>query len=299
MKILLIQENSRHRISEKFRECFCFKRAFESLGNDVIVWGLGHENFTSNLPDFNSFDLIINLENYDEVGWLSETEEKIKKSDAYKMLWSIDAHYRGVEPFEQSFKKGGYNMLLHSTADFVTKDYHRWLPNCFDRELFPFIRASFIDKTFLRRKNFLGFCGSPHPSRNGVLNALKSNMPEDLYKEDILTLGNDMIKAVKSYKIHFNQNVANDINYRSFETIACGTVLFTNENPQYQKLGFINGKNFITYKKYDDIPHIINYYHLHQEELRSIALEGLELSKLHTYKKRARQIIEFYYNDIT
>ena len=67
MKILLIQENGRHDANRNFRECFCLQRGFTKLGVESVVWGLGHDNYNQ-IPDFDSFDLIINLENYSN-GW--------------------------------------------------------------------------------------------------------------------------------------------------------------------------------------------------------------------------------------
>ena len=64
MKILLIQENGRHDANRNYRECFCLQRAFIFHGHECDVWGLGHTNFT-NIPEYESYDWIINLENYD------------------------------------------------------------------------------------------------------------------------------------------------------------------------------------------------------------------------------------------
>jgi len=131
MKILLIQENGRHDVNRHYRECFCLQRGFTSLNHNCDIWGLGHYNFQQT-PKWNSYDLIINLENYDERGWvpcLNNTE------GPKKFLWSIDAHCQGEEIYEQTFSKGKYDILLHSTKDFVKKEYHRWFPNAFDDTL--------------------------------------------------------------------------------------------------------------------------------------------------------------------
>ena len=68
IKILLIQEKGRYLINQDFRECCCLKRAFENLKQEVDIWGQGWENFLV-LPDFNSYDLIINMENYGDT-WI-------------------------------------------------------------------------------------------------------------------------------------------------------------------------------------------------------------------------------------
>ena len=64
-----------------------------------------------------------------------------------------------------------------------------------------------------------------------------------------------MISAIQSYKINFNLNVANDINFRSFETLGAGSVLCTNDNPQYADLGFQDGVNCIFFRHtFDALP---------------------------------------------
>jgi hypothetical protein len=285
MKILIIQENGRHEANRNYRECFCFERAFKRLQiNDVTVWGLGHDNYESK-PDYNSFDLIINLENYDETGWLSETQEQVAKSDAFKMLWSIDAHCRGEELYEQYFKEGNYNILLHSTKDFVKKPYHRWLPNCYDDTL--------IKSLWEEKKYFLGFCGNESPTRTPILNYFEKLLKNN-FKKDIFVIGDEMVKAINSYMIHFNINVGNDINYRSFETIGCGTILLTNDNYQYKELGFVNGYNYISYNSLDEIPNILEYYSKKGEDLDSIAQKANVLARKHTYVDRVKMILDFY-----
>jgi hypothetical protein len=84
MKFLIIQENGRHEKNRIYRECFCVQRSLLKLNHECIVWGLGHDNFKSKI-DFNSFDVIINLENYDTVGWVpnlkdvKSTERKLEE----------------------------------------------------------------------------------------------------------------------------------------------------------------------------------------------------------------------------
>ena len=59
MKILIIQEASRHVENSDFRECLCLYRAFKEEGWEPTVYGKGHENFETP-PNFNSFDFILN-----------------------------------------------------------------------------------------------------------------------------------------------------------------------------------------------------------------------------------------------
>ena len=125
MKILLIQENGRHESNRMFRECFSLQRGFNKLGHESVVWGLNHENFNQHIS-FDDFDLIINLENYG-----GDWEPNLSQVKSIKFLWSIDAHCRGEEPFTNEFERGNYNILLHSTKDYVNQSNKVWFPNAF------------------------------------------------------------------------------------------------------------------------------------------------------------------------
>lgn len=270
MKILLIQENGRHVANRHYRECFSLQRSFISHGHSCDVWGLGHINYNQ-IPDYESYDWIINLENYDESNWVPDLSQ-IKKPK--KFLWSIDAHCRGEKIYEDSFFAGKYNYLLHSTKDFVKKPYHIWFPNAFDDTL--------IKKINTPKQYDFGFCGN-YVNRKLMLKWLQQNYALHL---DIFVIGDEMVKSVSSYKCHFNLNIANDINYRSFETIGCGTLLLTNYNPQYSELGFQDGVNCFMYKNENELISKIEY--IKQNDISDISNNGYELSKKHSYNERVK-----------
>jgi glycosyltransferase involved in cell wall biosynthesis len=276
MKILIIQENGRHDKNRIFRECFCLQRGFEKLGVTSIVWGLGHDNYNQ-VPDFESFDLIINLENYGD-GW----EPNLSNIKTKKFLWSIDAHCRGEQPFIQEFIRGNYNILLHSTKDFVDQNFKIWFPNAFDDTL--------IYPKQLEKKCDVGFCGSL--LNRGQMISLLQNKYNFIH--DNFVIGNDMVNAVNSYKIHWNKNLSNDINYRNFETIGCGVPLVTNYHYQYEELGFKHMENAIFYNDIDDMFSKIDLVLSDENLMKSIGENGYLLSKKHTYVKRSEQILELY-----
>ena len=288
MKILIIQENGRHEENKNYRECFCLQRSFNKLGFESFVWGLGHKDF-DDVINFNKFDLIINLENYDETDWLPDLS---KFNNPVKFLWVIDAHVRGMKPYYKIFSQGKYNLILQAIKDYVD-DKSVWIPNCYD--------SSLIKPLDIEKKYDLGFCGS-------VLNRathLEFLEKEFNLKKDVWVLGDAMVRTINSYKIHFNLNISNDVNYRCFETMGCGTVLLTDYNTQYGELGFKDGVNCIIYKNIDknifDLRNKINYYlkprkviNPNKISLDEIAENGLELVKKHTYDERAKKIISLF-----
>lgn len=275
MNILIIQENGRHEKNRHFRECFCLQRALQNLDNVVEVWGLGHENFDTT-PDFEKYDVIVNLENYDSIGWVPNLKSV---KNPKKILWSIDAHCRGLKPFLDTYNEGNYDLILQATEDFInTKEKSVWFPNCYDNSL--------IKKLNVKKSIDLGFCGSIL-NRAGLLEHLEKKYSLD---KNIFVIGNDMVEKVNSFWINFNINLANDINYRSFETIGCGTVLITNYNPQYEKLGFIDEHNCLMYKTMQELEGKLEKYIQKYDKLENIIVNGTELAKEHTFLKRAEEL---------
>lgn len=273
MRVLIIQENGRHEKNRHFRECFSIQRSFTKLGHEAHVWGLGHQNYKEEI-NYNSYDLIINLENYDTTGWVPDLSNVKTK----KFLWVIDAHCRGMKPYTDTFNSGKYDLILQSTKDYLDKN-SVWLPNACDSTLF-YPRE--VEKNIK-----FGFCGSVL-NRQQILDFLTQKY--DL-KQNIWVIGEEMVKLISSFKIAFNLNLANDINYRSFETISCGTALLTNFNSQYLDLGFVDEENCLLYKNVEELCSKIENYIVNDEKILKISKNALELSKRHTYDARIKNII--------
>lgn len=283
MRILLIQERGRHDANREFRESCCLRRSFLRIGHECDIWGLGHDNFVTK-PDFNSYDLIVNLENYGD--WMPSLAQHTKP---FKVMWAIDAHVRGTEPYEALYRRGGYDILAHSTLDFVTKPHHRWLPNCTDHYLLT--KKESIPKT-----HRIGFCGNfVTPERKQAIETLRQVFG---LKQDIFVIGEDMVNAINSYTVHFNMNISNDINYRSFETLACGTVLITNYNPQYDRLGFVDGVNCFMYRSRDIgsiVSMVTKVLAMERSAIETVGQKGREFVVLrHTYDERAKEILNAF-----
>lgn len=273
MKLIIIQEHSRHQGNIQYRECLSLKRAFEFRGHEADVWGLGHENYQLT-PNWNDYDLIINIENYDETGWVPNLKD-VKKP---KFIWAIDAHCKGLDSYLRTCVDGKYDLILQSTPEFMTEN-SVWFPNCYDDDL--------IKPLNLEKKYNVGFCGNIN-NRGHLIDLIDRKFG---IKKDIFVIGDDMVKSINSYKVHFNANISIDINYRNFETIGCGTCLLTSYNPHYDKFGLKDGINCLIYKTENEMLEKIDII-LNDEKLRnSIESSGLELAKYHTYKSRV-QIIE-------
>jgi hypothetical protein len=185
------------------------------------------------------------------------------------------------------FSKGRYNILAHATKDYVRESHHRWLPNCSDATLLRPIPS-------VVKANRMGFCGNyVTPQRKQSVDTLSQIFG---LRQDIFVIGEAMVETINSYHIHFNMNIANDINYRSFETLACQTVLLTNQNPQYEQLGFIDGKNCFIYQDQRDLmmkaTQLMTMLVQSPNALVEISASGTDLFlSRHTYDHRAKEIL--------
>lgn len=284
MKILIIQENGHHDANRNFRECFSLQRAFREHSNiQTTVWGQRHDFYSpTNLPNFDLYDVIINLENYDINQWVPH--DKIAQSKAYKILWAIDSHSKGINSYRFIRDLGKYNLMLcsikhHCDANSV------WFPNCYDDLLIQPLRVN--------KKTRIGFCGNGGTKeRMELVDVLRHKYNDFVFDE--MVIGQNMVKAINSYGIHFNMNVMDDINYRNFETIGCGIPLLTNYNYQYDELGFEHGKNCLFYKdKNELIKYADTLICMSDHYKQEISNNALELSKKHTYRARVNKLLEF------
>lgn len=278
MKFLIIQENGEHEANRHYRECFCAQRALIALNQDCDVWGLNHANWPQ-MPDFNAYDVVIILENYDK-GWLANLP--LRDCRAVKLVWAIDAHCRGIDYYKGLYEYFRCNYVLQATKDFISEiPNSSWFPNCFDSTLIkPLDVPKSID---------VGFCGN-YVNRKNWLDYLEQ---VQRIHRDIFVIGDEMVKAVNSYKIHWNKNLSIDLNYRNFETIGCGTLLLTDYNWQYKDLGFVHNENVVFYNSPTDCLIKIKELLANPAEMGRIAQKGYELSKKHTYLERMRSLIGF------
>jgi glycosyltransferase involved in cell wall biosynthesis len=280
-KVLIIQENGHHAPNRDFRECFSLKRAIETYQVDADVWGKGHENFARPLKSIvDDYDAVISLENYD-TGWHPDLSEiKIPKA-----FWCIDAHM-GLERYLNFVKQNRFDLVFNSTRKFV-HDFKPitsesiWLPNAYDSFL--------IDKLFnIPKTTPLGFCGNV-VNRGQMIAYLKKRYG---LKHDRMVIGQDMVRAVNSYQIHWNQNISVDINYRNFETLGCGTFLLTNYVPDLESL-FNEDEHICVYRKKREVDEKLDFYLNHANERESMANRGnIHVKKHHTYINRAKTILK-------
>lgn len=104
----------------------------------------------------------------------------------------------------------------------------------------------------------------------------------------------DLIKIYNSAKIVLNihSHGKSDLNMRVFEATACGALLLTEERRCLGDFFDIN-KEILTFKDKNELKKRVEYYLVHEEKRKEIALVGQKRVYLeHTYEHRVREIIE-------
>ena len=282
MKIVSIQEAGRHEKNKNFRESLNLHRSLSKIeGVESKVWGLNYPDFNIPFSEIENWgDVIFVIENYTS-DWLPIDE--ISKSKKMKIFWSIDSHCV-LQQHQYLCQILNIDIHLNSTEGYipyydglVKKSY--WFPNSYPDDLMSPLD---IEKTI-----DIGFCGNVI-NRGNVIDSL------DKYgiKKDIFVIGDDMVNTINSYKIHLNYNISDDINYRTFETCGCKTMLLTNYTPGLEKL-FDIGKEIVIYENLEDLDRKVKYYLENDSERDEIADAGYKrVKKNHTYFERSKKLVD-------
>ncbi len=281
MKILIIQENSRKKESVHLRECNSLKFWFNALGVEAECWGKGHDNFVKPFYEFaEKFDFIFCLENYDN-GWLPD----LSKINAYKIFWSIDSHCALQEHLSLA-RLVNFNLHLNSTPSYMNhfEPYSEeclWFPNAIDQRYF---RPKNVDKD-----TNVGFIGSMIADRSKVCPTLERLVGLKSYTNII---GEDYINLINSFHIGFNKSIADDINYRIFETTSCHVPLVTNYVPDLEKL-FSLDDEIVVYNNLKEAIGAITWLFNDSQARNHVASMGYKRTiENHTYMHRCLTVIE-------
>jgi hypothetical protein len=280
--ILMIQERGRHTANWQFRESENFRRSFIKLGVKCEVWGLGQPTFTTSFEEIvKDYDVVFVMENYDQQQWLPD----FSKVNKLKVFWSIDSHcVLGQHVFFSKISK--FDIHLNSTEGYL-KHFARhsprcvWFPNAYPDDL--------IDhRPQVQKVHNLGFCGSMISDRVKWLDAISQHIP---VHRDVFVIGDAMVDALNSYKIGLNKTLADDVNYRVFETVGAKTLLLSNLVPTIDQL-LTPDKHFISYDSLQDLVDKAKYYLEHSDKALEIAEAGYNHVRVHhTYYERTKQLL--------
>jgi len=280
MKILIIQEAGRNEPNKEFREAQNFHRSFQKLGIESVVWGLNYNNFNIPYSEISKdCDVIFLLENYETGGWVPD----LSKEKKLKLFWSIDSHCVPTTHFSTA-NKHDIDIVLYAVYNHGKLFGNRktiYFPNAYPDDLIYPINT-------VEKIHDVGFCGSIL-NRESYFSLLSNNFN---FKKDIFVIGDKMVETINSYKIHFNKNLSDDINFRTFETLGCKTFLITNPTPGIDKLFEID-KHLVVYNNNNELIEKVRYYLNNENERKLIEEQGYEFVKSnHSYFERTKQLLK-------
>jgi spore maturation protein CgeB len=285
MKILIIQEKGRHEKNWMFRESLNIQRALTKLGYESTVWGLNYDTYKIPFEEIEKeHDVIFLIENYPVHSWLPD----LSKSNKLKVFWSIDSHVALYDHIEMC-KKNKIDIVLNAVyghEKYFSDNKTFYFPNAYPDDL---IKPLNIEKIY-----DVGFCGNIN-NRGSWMDEIKNKFN---LKIDEFVIGSDMVESINKYKIHFNRNISDDLNYRTFETLGCKTFLLTNETPGLNEL-FDIGNHLVTYESVSDLFEKIDYYLNNESERMVISQNGYDhVVKNHTFYERMKYFINIINENI-
>jgi hypothetical protein len=282
MNLLILQSAGKHKTNAKFRECLSLQRSFARVApaTEVTVCGPGFKTFGKREALYKRADVILVAENYSKAPWIDLSSAK----KAYRIFWTIDSHIAMARHI--TFAASQRIALVLQATRKLCANFERqgrkviWWPNAYDSEL--------VSPRGNPKRWGMGFCGSIL-NRVGWLAELSKKV--GLHK-DIFVLGEEMVRTICSYHVHWNKSYRGDINYRCFETLGCGTALLTNRVDGLSQL-LLDGSEVITYTSLNDCIEKAKWLLSHPESRNTMAAAGYKrVRQDHTYDVRVRQLME-------
>jgi spore maturation protein CgeB len=206
-------------------ECKCYDaNIIEEKGIDRVV------------TEINEFhpDLIIEEEKNDGRAIYTDVYKYLKQP---KALWSIDAHVTLAEHINYA-KQFDYVFLAQSwfmpLFESQVKAKLFWLPLCHTQTMEE--HRTFLHQPYERdiEFSFLGNINPLHVERKQYVTHLLQ-----MFGDRFFARGSDYdttLKYLRRSQLTFNCSLNNDLNFRVWEAIACGTLIFTDYVTDLEKI---------------------------------------------------------------
>lgn len=272
MNILILKSNG-----GKFAET-CVPQ-LRDMGHSVELWGRGYnlENFGWHMKNC---DVIVDTVDHGR-SWI----RNYSGSKALKVFWSMDTHIcreAHIKAIKQNRCSVAISSVLRGFGNESLGRCNRYfLPNAFPEHLYHKTDDNAMDRPILIA--FLGHAAN----RGDKLKKLSKKYPDFQWLQGYY--GDNMVDKMQEIAIHWNANISHDINCRTFEAAASGSLVVTdNGEPEV-----FTCDEVITYIDFEHCLERLWYYMNNRYEANKIAVAGRERAwKDHTWKRRAEQFIE-------
>ncbi len=218
----------------------------------------------------------------------------LEKVEIPTVIYAVDSH---IHPWHLYYAHI-FDVALFAQKFFIEVDfnfnYHtfkKWFPLYCNPEIHKKLN---LDKIY-----DACFVGTLNPE----LNRPRIELIEGIRKrvKNFYIAQGDFVPIFNQSKIVLNQIANNDINFRFFEALSCGSFLLSE---RVIGNGFIEifteGRDLVCFEKgnVEDAVEKINYYLKNYDEAENIALNGFNLVRNeHTVAKRAKQFLDIINNN--
>ena len=276
MRFLILQDIPMKTEQEKFSIAKCFERAFFRAGHTAIALDTRDVNYDLVKQTAENVDAIFITQNY-----FLETINYIDDFNKLKIFWSIDSH-KDLEVHKKFIKEHKIDIALVAGFNYVDKfNKGIWFPNCYPSDLIKPVN-------FRNRPIDFGFCGSKSNRTEWLTELLiRANIHLAINK-----VAEDMVENICAYRIGWNRNESDDLNFRTFEVTGAGAMLLTNAIGGIE-LCYEPGHEVILYDSLEDCIDTVKYYLENEEDRLRIAINGyVRARQKHTFDSRASELIK-------
>jgi len=224
----------------------------------------------------------------------------LKKLNIPRVLWSFDTPEPDCFRFHNYFKND-YSHIFTVHKDLIHKfgSECKWLPGFCDPEIHKkYNLPKIYDIVFIGNLNLEGINAQLYSKRIELLKLLGEKFNLKVFSG---IYGQEMARIYSQSKIVFNKSRRDDLNFRIFEAMACGSLLITDRpRPEVGLEEFFqDGKHLILYNNEKDLIEKVDYYLKHEKEREEIALAGYkEVLEKHTIEHRTTQMLKIVFNNI-
>lgn len=231
---------------------------------------------------------------YDAHFWVDWGEDGLKGILPYEPIfpqqplvyWASDTHL-GYQYRLETAKKSSVVFCAQKRA---VEEFERdglpgaiWLPHAVEPQAYP--RQIYASKRY--DVCFVGHINSGN--RVDALDRLFKEVPNFFYGQRTFE---DAAEIYGQSKVVFNISMLDDLNMRTFEAMATGSMLLTNWIPTIEE-HFEDGKHLVLYRTPEEMVEKARYYIEHDEEREKIAAAGYEeVMAKHTFKHRLDTMLE-------
>jgi hypothetical protein len=276
-------------------------RLYYSEFIEVMACGPENEINIPDSPDFydkvnqvihdSKIDLLLDIE-----GGASSIDFMFKRFPVNitipKVFWAIDTH----QFLTLQKEKAKYFDLVLSAQKNAVKEFPGksfWMP----------AGASIYERdNKVNRDIGCAFIGSIVPGLHGkrkeIIDYLKINIPDFQCFSNVFL--REKARLSSRIKIMVNQSLRNDLNFRVFESMACGCMLITDKlTDNGLEDIFTERKEIVTFSLKEDLKEKIQYYLSHEKELNEIARKGQEkVLKYFTHEKILKYIFNILFENL-